>query len=127
MSQQPQPVGEVAGQVAKISPKLAERLDQFQNGYPERHQVSQTTRSTVKELLCWLCDQSGTVSATVSQDGVLNLAAVFLDDVHLYIEVDRDGSTEAAVTRQRRYARDIAAGTIADVTPEAVLAAVASI
>ncbi len=110
-----------------ISPRLAQRLDQFQNGYPDREQVSESTRAAIHELVCWLHNQSETISATVSDDGLLTLAAVFPQDVRVYIEVERDGSTEAAVTRKRRYARDIAAGSISDVTPEVVLAAVSSI
>lgn len=120
-------VGEIAGQAMVISTNLAQRLNQFQNGYPDREQVSESTRAAIHELVCWLHNKSETVSATVSHDGLLTIAAVFPKDVRLYIEVERDGSAEAAVTRKRRYARDIAAERISDVTPEVVLAAVASI
>ena len=81
----------------------------------------------VNELVSWLCGQSDTVSATVSNDGMLSIATVFPNNVRVYVEVERDGSTEAAVTRERRYARNIHANTVTDLTPEVVLAAVGNI
>ena len=67
------------------------------------------------------------MSATVSNDGMLSIATVFPNDVRLYVEIERDGSTGAAVTRERRYARDISGNTVADLTSEVILAAVGSI
>ena len=83
--------------------------------------------SDVNNLVTWLCTQSDTVSASVSSDGMLSLATVFPDDVRLYVEIERDGSVGAAVTRDRRFASDIAVDTVVNLTPEVILAAVASI
>ena len=58
---------------------------------------------------------------------MLSIATVFPDDVRLYVEIERDGSVGAAVTRERRFASDIPADTIVDLTPEVIFAAVASI
>ena len=118
---------QVARFVTEIGPRLRERLSQFGNDWPDREPVSASTKSAVKDLVAWLCSQSETVSATVSSDGILSIATVFPNDVRLYVEVERDGSIGAAVTRKRRYARDISGNTVADLTPEVILAAVGSI
>ena len=113
--------------VAGISSKLRERLSQFGKDSLGQEPVSALTKSAVENLVAWLCNQSDTVSATVSSDGVLSVATVFPNDVRVYVEIEHDGSVEAAVTRERRYARDIAASTVSDLTPEVILAAVESI
>ena len=110
-----------------INPKLQERLSQFGIDCPGQELVSASTNSAVNDLVSWLDSQSDTVSATVSNDGTLSIAAVFPNDVRLYVEIERDGSTGAAVTRNRRYASDISGNTVADLTPEVILAAVGSI
>ena len=83
--------------------------------------------SDVNKLVAWLCSQSDTVSATVSSDGMLSIATVFPDGVRLYVEIERDGNVGAAVTRERRFAKDIAADTVTDLTPEVILATVSSV
>ena len=113
--------------VTGFDSKIRERLSHFWNESPGKEQVSASTKSAVQELVAWLCNQSETVSATVSNDGMLSVAAVFPGDVRLYVEIERDGSTLAAVTRERRYARDISGDTIADFTSEVILAAVRSV
>ena len=113
--------------VTGINPNLQERLSQFGIDCSEQESVSASTKSAVNYLVSWLCSQSDTVSATVSNDGMLSIATVFPNDVRLYVEIERDGSTGAAVTRERRYARDISGNTVADLTPEVILAAVGSI
>ena len=113
--------------VTAIRPKLRERLSRFGTDLPGQVPVSPSTMSSVNELVAWLCSQSGTVDATVSSDGMLSVAAVFPKDVRLYVEIERDGSVEAAVTRDRRYANDVSTTTVADLTPEEILAAVGSI
>ena len=89
--------------------------------------MSANTITAVNNLVTWLCNQSDTVSVTVSNDGVLSIATVFPHDVRLYVEIERDGSTGAAVTRERRYARDITSNTVADLNPEVILAAIRSV
>lgn len=111
----------------RIGPKLQERLSRFGTDYPGQDPVSDSTMSSVNELVAWLCSQSGTVSATVSSDGMLSIATVFPDDVRLYVEVERNGDVGAAVTRERRYANDISAFAVTDLTPEVILGAVAGI
>ena len=122
----------VRGQIEEIEnrvgPKLQERLSRFSADYPGQDPVSDSTMSSVNELVAWLCSESDTVSATVSNDGMLSIATVFSPrDVRLYVEVERNGDIEAAVTRERRYAKDISAFTVTDLTPEVILAAVAGI
>ncbi len=119
--------GQVEEIANRIGPKLRERLSRFGTDYPGQDPVSDSTMSSVSGLVDWLCDQSDTVSATVSSDGMLSIAAVFPDDVRLYVEVERNGDVGAAVTRERRYANDISADTVVDLTPEVILAAVAGI
>ena len=113
--------------VAGFNSRLQERLFQFGKDCPSKDPVSASTESAVNELVAWLCSQSETVSATVSNDGMLSIATVFENEVRLYVEIERDGSTEAAVTRERRYARDIPGKTVATLTSEVILAAVRSI
>ena len=111
----------------RIGPKLQERLSRFSADFSGQDPVSDSTMSSVHELVAWLCHQSDTVSATVSNDGMLSIAAVFPRDVRLYVEIERNGYIEAAVTRERRYAKDIPAVTVTDLTPEVILAAVTGI
>ena len=115
---------EVKEVATSISSKLRERLSRFKAGFPGQEPVSPETRASVNELVAWFCTKSDTVSATVASDGVLSVATVFPKDIRLYVEIDRDGNIEAAVTRERRYASDISGNTVADLTPEVILAAV---
>ncbi len=110
--------------VTSVNPKLQQRLSQFGSAHPGRELVDASTIESVNTMVAWLCQQSDTVSATVSNDGMLSIATVFPNDVRLYVEIERDGSTGAAVTRERRYAHDIPVDSIADLTPEVILAAV---
>ena len=120
-------IRQVEDVVTEIKPKLRERLSRFEADRLGEECVSSETMSHVNELVKWLCSQSDTVSATVSSDGMLSIAAVFPRDVRLYVEIERDGDVGAAVARERRYANDVSAITVADLTPEVILAAVASI
>jgi hypothetical protein len=107
--------------------KLKERVAQFGIGHVGKEPVSPSIECTVNDLVDCLCLHSDTVSATVSNDGALSIAAVFPNEIRLYLEIETDGSTEAAVTRERRYARDISIDTVEDLTPEVILAAIGSI
>ena len=113
--------------LAGVYPNLVDPLSQFGNDLLGQEPTSEFTVLAVYRFVAWLCRNSYTASAVVSNNGMLSIAAVFPRDVRLYIEVDRDGSIEAAVTRARRYARDIPTNTIADLTPEIIRAAVRSI
>ena len=113
--------------VTGISSKMRDRLSQFWKDCSGQAQVSPSTKDAVNELVAWLCSQSHTVSATVSSDSVLSIAAAFPNEVRLYVEIERDGGTEAAVTRERRYACDLCGNTVSELTPEVILAAVGSI
>ena len=113
--------------LAKSSSKLQERIHQFGNEYPGLEQVAESTKSAVTDFVAWLSSKSDTVSATLCNDGMISIAAVFPNEVRLYVEIERSGSTEAAVTRERRYARDVPVRTVADLAPEVILAAVGSI
>ena len=113
--------------VTSISTKLQERLTLFRTGHSDQDAMPVTTMSEVEDLVEWLCSESDLVSATVAADGMLTIAVDFPGDVRLYVEIERDSSAGAAVTRERRYASDIPGETVTDLTPEVILAAVRSI
>ena len=110
-----------------ISSKLRGRLSEFWSDSQGQAWVHSSTKDAVNQLVTWLSSQSDTVTATVSNDGILSIATVFENKVRLYVEIERNGSTEAAVTRARRYAFDLSGNTLADLTPEVILAAVEGI
>ena len=112
--------------IINISENLRERLDQYQGQGREGEPVSELVMAEVNKLVCWLTERSERVSATVADDGLLSLCAVFRDDVRLYVEIERDGATGAAVSRSRAHANDLEVTTLPELTPELVLAAVAS-
>lgn len=110
-----------------ISPKLENRLSLFAMDRVGQGRVSASTMSEVRALVSWLCRQSNTVSAGVSSNGMLTIAAGFPNHIRLYVEIERSGSAGAAVTRERRYAKDVAGDTITDIVPEVILAAIRDI
>ena len=113
--------------VKALSSKLAQRLGQFRAGGPGANGASDRVVASAVKLIRWLTGQSTAVSATVSGDGMLSVAIEFRHEVRLYVEIEKDGTVGAAVTRDRRYARDLEQHTLADLTPEVILAAVRSI
>ena len=113
--------------LAGVHPNLVDPLSQFGSDLVGQEPASEFTVLAVDLFVAWLCSNSDTISAVVSNNGMLSIAAVFPRDVRLYVEVDRDGSIEAAVTRARRYALDISSNTIADLTPEIIRDAVRSV
>ena len=110
-----------------LSSKLNQRIEQFRTDRLGEQETPESVVASVGNLLAWLCSQSTGVSATVSGDGMLSIATEFPNEIRLYVEVERDGTVGAAVTRERRYARDLEEHTLADLTPEVILAAVRSI
>ncbi len=126
--QSPSPTDSLDGDsLSGISGLLEQPLSRYATTDPDEEPVSPQTLEDVYKLVRWLRQQSDTVSATVSDDGMLSIATIFPNDVWLYVEIERDGSTGAAVTRERRYARDISATTVADLTPEVIFDAVGSV
>lgn len=113
--------------VLSISPRLQERLNLFRTGRPGQNAMLETTMSEVEDLAGWLCSESDLVSSTVSDDGMLTIAVDFPDDVRLYIEVERDGSAEAAVIKGKLDVSEIPGHTVAALTSEVILAAVANV
>lgn len=111
----------------EIPMRLKERLEFFGSEFSEMEPVSDSTRLAVNELVSWLHSQADDVSVVVSNGGTMTITAVFPRDVRFYVETERDGSSEAAVTRERRYAHDVPVDNIADLTREAISVAVASI
>ena len=110
--------------VVGISPKLQERIRQFEANRDGQEPVSAGTRSAVNNLVTWLHSESETVSATVSNDGMLSIAKVFPNEVRLYIEIERNGSAGAVISRSRIHADDLPVSTVSQLTKEMVLDAV---
>lgn len=111
---------------SSLSEKLQERLARYAGARPGEEAVSPQTLDDVTNLVAWLCQQSNKVSATVAGDGLLSVSTVFDEDVRLYVEVERNGSAGATVSRSRKHAEDLPVTTIRELTPELVLGAVGS-
>ena len=111
----------------EINSTLMHRINQFEEEKTGLQKLSPSTKGAVRNLVGWLSSQCETVSANVFDDEVLSVASVFPDDVRLYIEIERDGSAGAAVTKQRRIAVDVYGSNVFDLTPEVILAAVGSV
>ena len=107
--------------------RLRERMSELWGDRPGQAPVSSSTADAVAELVAWLSERSDAVSATASADGALSLAALFPDQVRLYVEIERGGRAQAAVTRERRCARDVPVGSVEDLTPQVIAAALADI
>ena len=110
-----------------INSKLQERLTLFKAGRSNQEPVPEITMSQVEELVARLCGESNLVSSTVSADGMLTVAVDFPEDVRLYVEIERDGSAEAAVIKGKLDVSEIQGDTVAFLTSEVILAAVANI
>ncbi len=111
---------------SSLSEKFQERLARYASARPGEEAISPQTLDDVKNLVAWLCQQSDKVSATVAGDGLLSVSTVFDEDVRLYVEVERNGSAGATVSRSREHAEDLPVTTIRELTPELVLGAVGS-
>ena len=68
-----------------------------------------------------------TVSAGVASDGLLSLAGMCEDDIWLYVEVDRQGNVEAAVSKWPSEVRGLNVNSVRELTPELVLGIVQSL
>ena len=110
-----------------INSRLQGRLALFKTGRSNQEPVTETTMSEVEKLVARLCSESNMVSSTVSADGMLTIAVDFPDDVRLYVEVERDGSAEAAVIKGKLDVSEIPGDAIAALTSEVILAAVANV
>ena len=76
--------------------------------------VAASTLADLDTLLNRLHEISEAVSAVTSNDGVLSITAVLREDQRLYLEIQRDGTLEAAVSRSRTHAEDLSVNTISD-------------
>ena len=110
--------------VNRVSSKLRERLSLFESNRRGLEPVSSLTKSAVNDLVTWLSTELDTVSATVSKDGMLSIAAVFSSDVRLYVEIERDGNAGAVISRSRIHAEDLPVTAVSQLTKEMVLDAV---
>ena len=110
-----------------VSPKLQERLSQFENGRPGQESIREPVMAEVVNFIARLSLKSDAVSATMASDGTLSVAADFPGEVRLYAEIERDGGAEAAVIKERLDVAEIPEDTVATLTSEVVLAAVQSI
>ena len=113
--------------MAGTSSKLQARLAQYWEDTPDQINVTSSTKDAVSELVAWLSDHAQAVFATVSDDGTLSIVSIFPNEVRFYVEIERNGSVEGAVTRQRRYALDVTGKTVDDFSPEVIVAAVESV
>ena len=109
-----------------VSEKLQERLVKYASPGPGQEAVAPQTFKDVHNLVSWLCQQSDKVSATVAGDGLLSVVSVFPNAVRLYLEIERDGSAGATVSRSQNHAEDLPVTRVPELTPELVLDAVAS-
>ena len=76
--------------------------------------VAASTLADLDTLLNRLQEISEAVSAVTSNDGVLSITAVLREDQRLYLEIQGDGTLEAAVSRSRTHAEDLSVTTISD-------------
>ena len=83
------------------------------NGPP----VLGSTLEAVENVTTWLREHATSTFAAVADDGLLSLSAVFQSGVRLFIEVDRDGSSEATVALSRSDVRALEVSTVTDLTP----------
>ena len=104
-----------------VPPGLKERLYQFEEGIAGQPQAQRGfTIAAVHELAAVLYEKSSGVSATVDSHGMLTLSAAFPEDKRLYVEIEPSGQAGAAVTKERRYARDIPIQTASELTREVI-------
>ena len=109
-----------------IDERLQEHLSRYANSGSGGEPVAEITVAEVKDLVAWLCEQSPSVSATVADDGLMSLFAKLEGDVRLYVEVDRYGNAEAAISRSPTDVKGIDITTIGELTPELVFGIVGS-
>ena len=110
----------------KDIPKLRQRLEQFLSSQVGQEPISTSTESAINSLVNRLRAVADTVSATVSDDGILSIVAVFPNEVRLYVEIQRDGEAGAVISRSRTHADDLPIQSVAQLTNEIVISAVDS-
>ena len=91
---------------------LRHQISCFARSNPNANPVSPSTLTDLETLLQRLSEISESVSAVVSDDGVLSIAAVIGPNQRLYIELQRNSTLEAAISRSRTHAQDLDATTI---------------
>ena len=100
-----------------------EYLHRFEQGISEQAQARQVFMPSVHELaavLCELCERPSGVSATVDSQGMLTLSAAVPGHKRVYVEIEPSGEVGAAVTKERKYARDIPVHAIHELTREVI-------
>ena len=91
---------------------LRHQIARFTHPSPNMNPVAASTLADLNTLLNRLHEISEAVSAVTSNDGVLPIAAVLREDQRLYLEIQRDGTLEATVSRSRTHAEDLSVTTI---------------
>ena len=91
---------------------LRHQIARFAHPRPNMHPVTASTLADLDTLLNRLYEISEAVSAVTSNDGVLSIAAILRENQRLYLEIQRDGALEAAVSRSRTHAEDLKPTTI---------------
>ena len=114
-----------AGQ-AILNAELRKRLTQFERICSDRGTIPRALMVTVHDLAERLYKRADTISAVVSGEGLLSITAVFKHDIRLYVEVERDGSAGAVISRSRTHADDLHVTAVSELTEELVLAAIGS-
>ena len=85
-----------------------------------------TTIPAIENVVAWLRGREASIFTAVSEDGLLSISATFQSGVRLFIEVDRDGSSEATVATSRTHVEAIAISTVEDLTPKVLATTIGS-
>ena len=83
---------------------------------PNGPMVSGATIEAVENVIGWLRNHADSTFATVADDGVISLSSGFQSGALLFIEVDRDGTSEATVAWSRSDIRSLHVSTVVDLT-----------
>lgn len=109
---------------AEVHARVLLSLEEFAGSVLGQTPVADSVTEDVRRLAYWLPHYFPTVSAGVAPDGLLSLAAISKEGTHLYIEVDRNGSSEAVVSRSPTQAKAVDIALVSELTPETIIGAI---
>ena len=111
---------------AEYDTRIWSNLSLFARPSRTGQNVLKTTVDAVQGVVAWLHDQEASIYTAVSEDGLLSISATLRSGVRLFIEVDRDGSSEATVAISRTYVEAIDISTVEDLTPRVLATTIGS-